>query len=143
MGIGNQSKQKQKEKKMFGKKDTGYSQNLGTQLDELKNEIEELKAKLANSEAELDAVNTSTHLGIWKCFFDEAGNQTGALFTDEFRRMLGYNRQELPDAIDALGGLIHPDETNDVFAAFAAAAADKTGRTLQAARSQKQTLRIR
>ena len=46
-------------------------------------------------------------------------------YSDEFRRMLGYSRTELPDAIEALGGLIHPEETEAVFGAFAAAAADK------------------
>ena len=42
--------------------------------------------------------------------------------------MLGYNKQEFPDSLDSLSGLLHPDEVQDVFAAFGAAAGDKSGR---------------
>ena len=113
---------------MFGRGKASKTQETDSRITNLEQEVAELKAKLENSVTELEAVNTSTHLGIWKCFYDEAGNQTAVMYTDEFRRMLGYNRQELPDTIEALGGLIHPDETADVFAAFGAAAGDKTGR---------------
>ena len=45
------------------------------------------------------------------------------------RKMLGFTKEELPDQIDSLGKIIHPDDAPEVFAAFAAAAADKTNRT--------------
>lgn len=93
-----------------------------------KNEIEELRELLACSRAELESVNTSTHLGIWKSFYDESGNQTGVIYTEEFRRMLGYTKAELPDTVESLGALIHPDDQAAVFTLFAAAS-DKTGRT--------------
>ena len=114
---------------MFNQKRNEREKEIAALIEEKDREISELKKKLENSEIELEAVNTSTHLGIWKCFYDEEGNQSAAVFSDEFRRMLGFNRQELPDELNALGGLIHPDETEKVFGAFAAAAADKTGRT--------------
>ena len=72
---------------MFGKGKQQQSVSFDTSRYE--QEIETLKSRLAAAEAELEAVNTSTHLGIWKCFYDEAGNQTGVVFTDEFRKMLG------------------------------------------------------
>ncbi|WP_029322328.1 methyl-accepting chemotaxis protein [Butyrivibrio sp. AE3004] len=112
---------------LFGKKEEQFENDA--RIEELEADVAKLKERLKESEDELDAVNNSTHLGIWKCFYDTAGNQTGVEYSDEFRRMLGYNRQELPDTIEALGGLIHPDEAADVFAAFGAAAADKSGRT--------------
>ncbi|MBQ4364596.1 MAG: PAS domain-containing protein, partial [Oscillospiraceae bacterium] len=113
---------------MFGFKSSAKQQETDNRSVELEARIAELEKKLAASEAELDAVNTSTHLGIWKCTYDEAGNQESVMYTDEFRRMLGYSKEEFPDSFDTLGGLIHPDEINDVFAAFGEAAADTTGR---------------
>ena len=113
---------------MFGKKKEAATNEKDVRITELEQEIAALREKLEVSETELEAVNTSTHLGIWKCFFDEKGNQEAVVYSDEFRRMLGYNKQEFPDSLDALGGLIHPDEIQDVFDAFGAAAGDKSGR---------------
>ncbi len=113
---------------MFGRKGSDSGPDKNALIAEKDLEIARLNQLLEDSRTELKAVNTSTHLGIWKCFYDENGNQSEVMFSDEFRRMLGYNRQELPDTLDALGGLIHPDDAGDVFAAFGAAAADKTGR---------------
>ena len=42
--------------------------------------------------------------------------------------MLGYSRSELPDAIEALGKIRHQDDAPAVFADFAAAAGDKSGK---------------
>ncbi len=113
---------------MFGKKKEALINERDVRIEELEREAAELRAKLEVSETELEAVNTSTHLGIWKCHFDEKGNQESVEYSDEFRRMLGYNRQEFPDSFDSLAGLLHPDEIESVFAAFGAAAGDKTGR---------------
>ncbi len=114
---------------MFGIKTEKGASGIDAKIAELEQEIADLNEQVTIGRNELEAVNTSTHLGIWKCFYDEAGNQSAVVFTDEFRRMLGYSRTELPDQIDALGKLIHPEETEAVFAAFGAAAADKSGRT--------------
>ena len=113
---------------MFGKKMESKQLKTDTIIEALEKENAELKKKLETSKTELEAVNISTHLGIWKCYYDEEGNQS-VIYTDEFRRMLGFNRQELEDSLDALGAIIHPDDTNTAFSAYGAAAADKTGRT--------------
>ena len=105
------------------------NQELEAQISGLRRELEELKESLKLSQEELDAVNECTHLGIWKSFYDENGNQTGVVFTDEFRRLLGFSKAELPDEIEAFGKLIHPDEVERVFATFAKAAEDKSGQT--------------
>ncbi len=113
---------------MFGKaKGTGASLD-NDQIGVLQNEIEELKKKLEFSEIELEAVNTSTHLGLWKCYYDKDGNQS-VMYTDEFRRMLGFSKAELPDSMDSLSKIIHPDDLDIAFSAYGAAAGDKSGRT--------------
>ncbi|MCR5649917.1 MAG: PAS domain-containing protein [Lachnospiraceae bacterium] len=114
---------------MFGSKNKVKTPDLSAQLEEQQKVIEELQKKLEFSQAELEAVNTSTHLGIWKCAYDENGNQLNAYYTDEFRRMLGFTRQELPDTLESLGAIIHPDDTELAFGAYGAAAGDKSGRT--------------
>ncbi|MCR5788772.1 MAG: PAS domain-containing protein [Lachnospiraceae bacterium] len=113
---------------MFNGKNKAKEQELTAQIEAQKKEIEELYRKLEISETELEAVNTSTHLGIWKCYYDENGDQS-VIYTDEFRRMLGFNKQELPDTLDSLGKIIHPDDVELAFGAYGAAAGDKTGRT--------------
>lgn len=97
-------------------------------IEELERQIAELQAKLEMSESELESVNTSTHLGIWKCYYDENGNQKGVYYSDEFRRMLGFSKQELPDTLESLGKIIHPDDTPSAFGAYGEAEKDKTGR---------------
>ena len=112
----------------FGMKYKEEQNELNEKIAKLEEDVKSLQKKLARSEEELNLVNTSTHLGIWKCFYDEKGEQTGVMFTDEFRHMLGYSTKELPDELNAFAGLIHPEDSADVFAAFGAAAADKSGR---------------
>lgn len=112
----------------------GFGRSAGPSEEELRiealeKEVEELKKKLENSEIELEAVNTSTHLGIWKCFYNEDGSQSGVIYSDEFRRMLGFSRQELPDTLDSLASVIHPDDVPIAFGAYQAAEGDRSGRT--------------
>ena len=114
---------------MFGMNGSSKQQDDNKKVRALEEEIKELQEQLEASRVELEAVNTSTHLGIWKCFYDEKGNQTDVEYTDEFRRMLGFSKSELADSLDALGRLIHPDDTDTAFGAYNAAAGDKTGRT--------------
>jgi PAS domain S-box-containing protein len=113
---------------MFGKS-KGDSGLALKKIKDLEQELAKAKAQADLNYDMLEAINNSTHLGVWMAFYDEDGNQTGARFTDEFRRMLGYTRDELPDEANALGDLIHPDEVANVFAVFGAAAADVSGQT--------------
>ncbi len=115
---------------MFGgNKGNSQTAALQQQIFALQAELEEKNQQLKLAQTELNAVNTNTHLGLWQSFYDEQGNPTNVLWSDEFLRMLGYNRSELSDSIDSLGPLLHPDEADQVYAAFGAVLADKTNRT--------------
>ncbi len=114
---------------MFGKKGNDYSTAGDSRTATLEKEVAELKAKLKTSEEELEAINNSAHLGVWKAYYDENENQSGVWFSDELRRMLGYSKHELPDTFDAFAGIIMPEDSEAVFAAYGAAMADKTGRS--------------
>ena len=114
---------------MFGRSNAQYVAQLEATIARLESQLKEEKEKAELNYRMLDTINNCTHLGFWVSYYNDAGEQDRAVYSDEFRRMLGYNRTELPDDIAALGGLIHPDEVEAVFAAFGAAAADKSNRT--------------
>ena len=113
---------------LFGKKNSEYD-TLNQKISELEKELREERDRRELTESLLESVNNSTHLGIWSAYYNEKGENDTVVCSDEFRRMLGYSKADLPDKIEALGTLIHPDEAADVFAAFAAAAEDRTNRT--------------
>jgi len=111
----------------------GRSRNEMNEKDRIIQNLEEQlaaeKARADLAEKELEAVNKCASLGLWFCFYSEDGEQGEVIYTDTMRKMLGFTKEELPDQIDSLGKIIHPDDAPEVFAAFAAAAADKTNRT--------------
>ena len=113
----------------MGKKTNAEIAALQQQIYALQAELEEEKKKNELAEREIESVNENTHLGLWRALYDDKGNQTIAVYSDEFRRMLGYNKVELPDTLDSLGKLIHPEDVDKAYGAFGAAAADKTNRT--------------
>ncbi|MBQ9199822.1 MAG: PAS domain-containing protein [Lachnospiraceae bacterium] len=108
---------------MFGKKNQGYTQENTSELDALRNEIARYKYEAEKNYRMLESVNNSANLAIWMAFFDESGNQTGVHYTDNMRKSLGYSEAELPDTVESLGRIIHPDDSEEVFASYGAAVA--------------------
>ena len=112
---------------LFGGKSSQLAQ-AEERIAELEAQLKEEQEKTKLNERLLESVNNNTHLGIWAAYYNEKGEKDRAVFSDEFRRMLGYTKAELPDDLSVLGKIMHPDEVNAVFGAFGAAEADKTGR---------------
>ncbi len=98
-------------------------------IEELERRLAEEKLRADTDEQLLELINNSTHLGLWYAYYKENGDVEAIKYTREFRCMLGYNERELEDNIDALGKIMHPDDTQAVFGLFAKAAADKSNRT--------------
>ena len=109
---------------MFGK-NTSLIGELESQIALLKEELEKSRSEADSNYRMLESVNNSTHLSIWTAFFDEKGEQTGVRYSDEMRRALGYSKEEFPDTLETLGKLIHPEDTDAVFASSGAAVANK------------------
>ena len=100
------------------------------EMQALEQKIAELEASLETKTNEADmfyrmlrSVNNSTHLAIWMAYFDEKGEQTSVHFSDEMLRSLGYSRNEMEDDVNALGRIIHPDDSPRVFEAYGNAVA--------------------
>ena len=114
----------------------GFGRKHSEELNEAKARIAELEAQLTERTGEkemaeklLESVNNSTHLGIWVSYYNEKGENDRVAYSDEFRRMLGYSKTELPDDMTSLAKVMHPDDVDAVFAAYGAAASDRSGRT--------------
>lgn len=104
-------------------------QNLYEEKDK---EIARLKEELATAKYEadknyrmLESINNSTHLSVWLVNFDEDGNQTDIIFTDEMRRVLGYSTHELQNSSDSFSNIIHPDDKETVWNLFTKTISDK------------------
>lgn len=115
---------------MFGRiKNADNNAELEARIKQLEEDLEDKQEVVEELDKMLNMINKCARLGMWFCYYNEAGEQERVLFTDVMRDMLGYTRAELPDVIDGLGKIIHPDDAPAVFAAFGAAANDRTGRT--------------
>lgn len=114
---------------MFNRTDNRYVEQLENKIARLEAQLEEEKERADLNYRMLDAINLTAHLGLWASYYNEKGENDRAVYSDEFRRMLGYTRDELPDDMSSLGKIMHPDEIEMVFAAYGAAAADRSNRT--------------
>ena len=91
-------------------------------------EHDALYAALQNEAASLDTIHEMLGSGKWTMDFDEAGEMTGVYWSDEFRRMLGYNdADDFPDVMDSWYNLLHPDDRERVMNRFNETLYDYTG----------------
>jgi len=104
-------------------------QQLNARIAELEEQLEQQRTQVQIGRQKLDILNENAHLGVWMATYNTAGQISEIEFSQEFRKMLGYNDQELPNKVEALRELIKPDQVRNVFATFEKAAADKTGQT--------------
>ena len=83
----------------------------------------------ANGETEkLSMVNEIIHSGMWEMYFDPATGEVNKVYwSDEFRRMIGYNdTSDFPNTLEAWTSKLHPDDADMVLAEFTATLKDKT-----------------
>jgi PAS domain S-box-containing protein len=71
----------------------------------------ETREKLYLSEERLDLATEAAGIGIWD--WNLTDNTT--YLSDMWKTMLGYSPNELPDNINTLNGLIHPDDRDEVL----------------------------
>ena len=91
-------------------------------------EHDDLYAKLQNEAASLDTVHEMLGSGKWTMDFDEAGVMERVNWSDEFRRMLGYNdAEDFPDVLESWSDLLHPDDKEHVLKEYNETISDYTG----------------
>lgn len=69
-------------------------------------EIRQTSERLLLNEQRLDLAMRNAKQGIWQ--MDYASEQ--CLFTDNLYLILGYSKEELPATLDALNGIVHPED---------------------------------
>ncbi len=99
------------------------------ELENLRNALTEKENQIQDLEKELNLVNEMVQGGMWMAFCNEEGVSETCMFSDVFRQMIKKTREEFPDDMGSLMGIIHPDDSERVLANFAAAAADITDHT--------------
>ncbi len=69
--------------------------------------------------------------GMWSIYYDEKGNRTHVEWSDEFRKMLGFqNENEFPNTLKAWSDLLHPDDWAVGYDTIAQVVYDKTGKNV-------------
>ena len=87
-----------------------------------------LYVALQDESASLDTIHEMLGSGKWTMDFDEAGVMERVNWSDEFRRMLGYNdADDFPDVLESWSDLLHPDDRERVLKAFNETISDYTG----------------
>ncbi len=94
----------------------------------------------ARIQAAIDAVQAESHKlhlvngiiqsGLWTIYFDDRGEIRSVVWSDDFRRMTGFNGvSDFPNTLEAWTDRLHPEDKDHTLQAFGAAIADKTNRT--------------
>ena len=115
---------------LFKKANTGNSGNDQETIQELNDKIAQLKEYADGETSKLNMVNAIIHSGMWEMHFDPASGQINKIvWSDEFRRMIGYSsKSDFPDTLEAWTDKLHPEDKDMVLSEFNATLADKTNR---------------
>lgn len=104
-------------------------QQIEAAEEEFKKELDEVRAALEENLLMVDSSND----GLWYMHYPKNGEinkDTPFMWSDKFRRMLGYNdKDDFPNVLGSWSLKLHPSEHDAVFSAFCASLLDKTGRT--------------
>lgn len=91
-------------------------------------ELDTLYAQLQNESASLNTIHEMLGSGKWTMDFDEKGVMSRVYWSDEFRRMLGYQSvEDFPDVLESWSSLLHPDDRERVLKAYNETISDYTG----------------
>ena len=84
--------------------------------------------ELQNEAASLDTIHEMLGSGKWSMDFDEAGVMVQVKWSDEFRRMIGYQgTEDFPDVLESWSDLLHPEDREHVLSEYNETISDYTG----------------
>ena len=68
--------------------------------------------------------------GMWSMEFDENGKMQGITWTDEFRRMIGYQSEaDFPNDLNSWSHILHPEDWNTAYNSIWKSVNDYSGNT--------------
>ena len=91
-------------------------------------EHDALYAEVLKEAAALDTIHEMLGSGKWTMDFDETGTMVRVNWSDEFRRMIGYQgMDDFPDVLESWSDLLHPDDRERVLKEYNETISDYTG----------------
>jgi PAS domain S-box-containing protein len=74
-------------------------------------------------------INEIIHSGLWTMYFDAHSNIEKVVWSDEFRRMIGYHdTSDFPNTLEAWTSKLHSEDKDFVLQSFGDTISDKTNR---------------
>jgi PAS domain-containing protein len=107
--------------------------DLSVQANRSTSQSESLQQELNEALTRFELVNQSASEGLWDMVYPADGNlrpETPFWWSDQMRKLLGFQGvTDFPNVLDSWGSLLHPEDKDNTFAAFAAHLQDKSGKT--------------
>ncbi len=92
--------------------------------------IKNLERENDNKDLRIKVINDSVSSGLWQMEIDENMNVTKVIWSDDFRRMIGFTgKNDFPDELNAWASRLHPDDSENTLNAFTACISDFSGKT--------------
>lgn len=84
-------------------------------------------AKIKSEADKVTMINDIIHSGLWTMYFDKKGEISSVVWSDQFRRMIGYHdTTDFPDTLEAWSDKLHEEDKDFVLGSFGETIADKT-----------------
>jgi PAS domain S-box-containing protein len=100
-------------------------------LDQEKADGDRIRAAYVQIEREqraMDNIHAAMGSGLWSMEFDEKGEMVSCVWSDDFRRMLGYeNEEDFPNKLESWSELLHSKDKERVLGEYWDTVRDYTG----------------
>lgn len=116
-----ESRQSHSELKQVLENTTRQQEHETAQLMESLREAESARNSLEHEQRVWQMIQSTLTEGVWDFVIENGRPEdpgSTMLITDQFRRLLGYNRKELPDGMESQVSITHPDDLQRVLDAF-------------------------
>lgn len=85
----------------------------------LENALENTRIYAKRAQENLNIINDIIGSGLWYMEFDESGNMDRCVWSDTFRKMLGFHSvDEFPDKLESWSDRLHPEERDQIMEAY-------------------------
>ncbi|PID82234.1 MAG: chemotaxis protein [Clostridiales bacterium] len=89
-----------------------------------------LKEETEHKDLRVKVINDSVSSGLWQMDIDKNLNVTRAMWSDDFRKMIGFNDiYDFPDELNSWSDRLHPDDAENTLNSFGACLSDFSGKT--------------
>ncbi len=92
--------------------------------------ISQCQKEIDYQELRIQVINKSVSSGLWFMKLDEKMNVVKTIWSDDFRRMVGFHdTTDFPDELNSWADRLHPDDAKATLDAFGACISDFSGQT--------------